>query len=310
MKIRKLNIILTSVVIFCLSCLTAFAEGPVNTDKPVEIEVNCFFEDIEMRNMYLELYKVADADSYGNLRVTENFSEYGDILSISSREEILQMADELNRYVISNNIKPSDRGNTDSKGNLVFPVNADKLTAGLYLVSDGHHIQGDYIYESKPFIVYLPLFTNGESIYSVKLSPKYSRTPVDDVYTKITVVKVWKDKGYENIRPDEITVKLYNGKTVHDTVVLSDANDWRHTWRYLDKTGDWSVAETANGDYTTKIEKDGTAYIITNTYKNPPKDPELPDTGQNWMPSMVLFAAGLVLVIAGIVCRQTGGYEE
>lgn len=324
MKNKRIVTLFTAAISVCLFSLTAFAAGLVDIHKPVKIETTSVFDSVPMNNMHYELYKVADMDTNGYFSATPDFSAFASQLDLYSHEQILQLADAINAHVLKNSVPAFDSGYTDANGRLVFPASVQSMTAGLYLVADGHHIQDDILYETKPFLVYLPYFIGNTGYYSIQLSPKYSSVPVDDVYIQINVVKIWKDDGHENNRPKEITVTLYNGKTAYDTVNLGNSNSWRHTWKNLDKAGDWTVVENAVDGYTSKVQNDGTTYIVTNTYIQPQntpiplntptpptsQTPQLPVTGQNWMPVMALFAAGLVLVIVGIIRRRTGDYEE
>ena len=67
--------------------------------------------------------------------------------------------------------------------------------------------------------------------------------------------------------------------------------------------------------YTTQIAREGLTFVVTNTGTGPastppPKTPmpdRLPQTGQLWWPVPLLLAAGLVLVIAGLLRRRRSG---
>ena len=93
-----------------------------------------------------------------------------------------------------------------------------------------------------------------------------------------TVIKVWEDgNDADEIRPKEITVKLYkleNGQEVDiDTQVLSSSNNWTYTWSELDQksNGEDIVYEIKEIDtvqgYTTTYDYSNTDTItITNTH--------------------------------------------
>lgn len=108
----------------------------------------------------------------------------------------------------------------------------------------------------------------------------------------LTVNKVWSDNGKN--RPTSVSVALYNGGTLVETVTLSDDNNWAHTWRDLDGMGKWSVKEinVPKGYKATYKISDGVT-TITNTAS-------LIQTGQlNW-PIPVLSGMGLILLVLGI----------
>ena len=57
--------------------------------------------------------------------------------------------------------------------------------------------------------------------------------------------------------------------------------------------------------------------MLTNTHKDytpgatpPPSGGKLPQTGQLWWPVPVLTAAGMLLIVVGLVRRREADYEE
>ena len=120
----------------------------------------------------------------------------------------------------------------------------------------------------------------------------------------LTVKKVWSDNGKN--RPSSVTVALYNGDTVVDTVTLSAGNSWTYTWQELDGLGDWSVKEIniPTGYKATYRTKDGVTTITNRA--------SLIQTGQlNW-PIPVLGGLGLLLVLLGLilVARERKGDRD
>jgi len=56
------------------------------------------------------------------------------------------------------------------------------------------------------------------------------------ILTSINVTKVWNDSdNQDGIRPDNITVALFKGDELYDKVILSEDNDWKHTFTDLPK---------------------------------------------------------------------------
>ena len=121
--------------------------------------------------------------------------------------------------------------------------------------------------------------------------PPIPPEPID-----ITVTKVWSDEeDRQNIRPDSVTVTLYNGKKAVEKVTLSEKNGWTYTWTDLDGSGDWSVLETGiPKGYTPSYKTKDGVVTITNTAT-------LIQTGQlNW-PIPVFGGLGLLMVVFGIL---------
>lgn len=166
---------------------------------------------------------------------------------------------------------------------------------------------------------------NNTWIYDVTANAKHDSEPVPEEPKTITrkVLKVWKDEGHEKERPKEIEVQLLKDGEVFDTVTLSTSNDWRYTWDELDESFKWTVAEKELEDYTVLVTREGTTFVVTNTYdegtpenpeqpENPdqPGNPTLPQTGQLWWPVPVLVAGGLLLIVIGLLRRRGNTHEK
>ncbi len=132
--------------------------------------------------------------------------------------------------------------------------------------------------------------TEGTAVTIV--NTKEEPAPVDEVPLDLTVRKVWSNDSASQ-RPSSVTVTLYDGGSVYDTVVLSEQNNWTYHWEDPDALGDWQVAETnIPGGYTPSYRVADGVVTITNTHR-------LIQTGQlNW-PILFLGGAGIVLVVFG-----------
>lgn len=121
-----------------------------------------------------------------------------------------------------------------------------------------------------------------------KLPPGPPTTPLD-----INVRKVWSSDDPEK-RPDSVTVTLYNGLVVYDTVRLGAWNNWSCEWSDLSEYGNWQAVETnIPKGYVPSYRVNNGVVTITNTRS-------LIQTGQlNW-PIWVLGGAGLALVALGM----------
>ena len=188
-----------------------------------------------------------------------------------------------------------------------------------------------------------PVISTEENVwnYSVESRVKFEKIPdasadEQDRTVSRKALKVWKDEGHENSRPDSVTVQLLCDGRIHDTAVLSSMNNWRHTWSDLDAGHVWNIVEKNIGEgYYVTIERSGSTFVITNAFEEelieddpprndppedeeipgddtpsapPPAGPQLPQTGQLWWPVPVLFAAGLLLIVLGLI-RHRGDYE-
>lgn len=123
--------------------------------------------------------------------------------------------------------------------------------------------------------------------------------PVDPDPEDLTVKKVWSDENDKRgIRPNSVTVTLYNGDKAVDKVTLGAWNNWRYTWHDLDRNGDWSVLETGiPKGYTPSYRTNGDVVTITNTAT-------LIQTGQmNW-PILVLGGLGMLMIFCGVLVMR------
>jgi len=124
--------------------------------------------------------------------------------------------------------------------------------------------------------------------------------PVD-----LTVKKVWSDDNDKrDIRPDSITVTLYNGSTAVEKVSLSAANNWTYSWKDLDGAGDWSVLESGiPKGYVPSYAVSGETLTITNTAV-------LIQTGQLSWPIPVLGSLGALMIFFGVFAMRKKNKNE
>ena len=267
------------------------------------------------------IYHVATVDEYGTLIPTGAFASFNVNIQGENDAAWRTLASTLEGYVLRDNIAPTDSGTTDAQGLLIFPTQQSSLPLGLYMVLGQRLTQNGTIYDPQPFLVHLPVTDQETNTwqYDLAVNPKYESQPEPDDETVIRkVLKVWADDGHEQARPDEITVQLLCDGEVADTITLSAENSWRYTWENLDAAHQWTVVEQELEGYTAEVTQEGVTFIITNTYdedgpgpNTPPSnnEPPLPQTGQLWWPVPLLIAAGLLLLVVGLL-RRRGANDE
>lgn len=136
------------------------------------------------------------------------------------------------------------------------------------------------------------------------------QSPDEDSITR-TVIKRWDDTGYEQKRPDTITVTLLKDGTVYDTRTISCTDSWQYTWSGLPRYNPdgteivWTIQENAVPGYISSIRETGDTFILTNT----PEHQKLPQTGLLWWPVPVLAAAGLLLLILGTLLKRKNDHD-
>ena len=242
-----------------------------------------------------------------------------------------RLANTLGAYVARDKLPELDRATTKEQGQLTFPQEGQILEPGLYLVLGEETSQGNYTYSPEPFLISLPnLNTEDQWEYDVTVVPKYDSKPDgQDEKVDRKVLKVWDDEGWEEHRPEEITVELLRDGEVFDIIKLTEEDGWRYTWKGLDGAHKWQVVEKDIPEgYTVSISQENTTFVITNTGSDEflgttdpekPKKPgkpgggggggKLPQTGMLWWPVPALAASGILVFLLGWA-RNSKGKEE
>lgn len=240
------------------------------------------------------LYRAADAAADGQYVPVGAFAGCPVELKAQTAEEWRALAETLAGYAAA--ATADAQGATDAQGILRF----EGLSCGLYLLVGAERNEGLNTWLAEPALVYV----DGNAVV---LEPKVEDAAGEKV--DLQVIKIWKDDGNESRRPQEITVQLYRGQELADTVALGVANNWRHTWTGL-TAGDWRVVETTVTDgYTVRVSHEGCEYVITNSYSAPGTSSsanKLPQTGLLWWPVSLLAISGMVLFLLGWIRYRRG----
>ena len=269
----KMNEKTISKKIICLICLvlivlvfpvSAFAMTNVNTTQSSSLTVECKCDCSLLSGVVFGIYRVADMDEAGRFILSSDFEDYPISLKQDTASGWRALAETLAQYVNRDNVPSLNHGSTGADGKVTF---AD-LKVGLYLVCGYRYINGDFTYNPEPFLISLPNLNESDTwIYDVKVNCKGEGYYDSPETTSIKVLKVWKNDEDTQSRPEQIEIQLLKNGKVLDTVILSAENSWRHTWTELDADFVWSVTEkTVPNDYTLLISKEGSTYVLTNTY--------------------------------------------
>lgn len=310
--------LLSLLLILTLIPVQVQAQGNIDTEKDVNLTISWQDGDTPLTGAQFDLFLIATVDAYGELTPTDTFEQFHVDIEGKNDDAWRELAATLEGYILRDQITPDDSGKTDGQGILTFPCEKKELTQGLYLVRGHRHTQGDHYYDASSFMVMLPTAESETSDweYDMTVSPKFEsgQIPEEPVYVTRKALKVWDDDGYEDERPEEIVVQLLRGDQIYDTVSLSADNNWRYEWTDLDGSYEWTVVEKEIEGYTVEVSRESDTYVITNTYDEPTPTVQekttLPQTGQLWWPVPVLIAAGLLLIVIGLVRRRGGSDEE
>lgn len=261
--------------------VTAFAYTPLDLGKTGSITVSP--ANGKSIGTELTIYQVADVtvdNADQKYVLTEAFADSK--ADLTALEDTGELARKLAAYAAEHKLSGITKS-VDTGGSVTF----DNLELGLYLVIQEVSQPGETIVN--PFLVSVPMQdSRGEWDYDVDASPKAETYELMDV----SVRKVWNDGGRASGRPSAVTVYLYDGAALVDTVTLNSTGGWSHTWKGLKKSGGYTVKEEKLSGYQDSYSQSGNTFTITNT-------PKLAQTGQlNW-PIPLLAGGGVMLFAIG-----------
>ncbi|MBQ8974408.1 MAG: Cna B-type domain-containing protein [Oscillospiraceae bacterium] len=294
------------VLLLCvlLTAQGALAAGGQQNDSPCSVTIRYLNEGEALPEVTFSVYQVAYAADSNEPVITDAFSGYSFDFDPQDTSSWRALANTLEAYVLRDGIQDVSQSSTQDDGSVTF----EGLQRGLYLVSGESKKINSNTYTPEPVLVYLPyLDDDGAVQYDALIEPKKEVVLAGTV--SVSVVKVWNDGQRESGRPSSITAQLLKGGEVYDTVELSRANNWRHTWTELDGDFTWRVTEKEIPQgYTAVVEREDTSYIITNTARaDTPKTPgetKLPQTGMLLAPVFILAAAGCAALLIGVILRK------
>lgn len=295
----------------------------LNTEKKCSLTVVYEDDGTAVSGAPFALYRVADVNEKVDVfTLAGQFAKYTNIdvsNTKNSNSEWLIIAKMLADYATADGLTADKTGNTNTDGKLTF----SELDAGMYLVVGESYVVGKTRYLATPYLLVLPNRSQSDYTlnYDLTSNVKFTKqTVLPDLpshkdTTDRKVLKVWNDNDNSDDRPNEITVHLLCDGEVFDTVTLNEKNHWRHEWNKLsiyNKHGysiRWTVTEEPVEGYTTLISEEGITSVITNTREMPTPaevvpDSTLPQTGLLWWPVLVLFAAGMVILMVGVVVSR------
>lgn len=304
MKNNKKNIFrqagrLTAVVLFCVLLLqqTVFAADAEETGS---IRLN--YSPVD--NVEFSIYRAGEITENWEFVLSGAFQDIPADLNDLDTEEMTALAETLAAYAAADGVVPDFTGATDAEGQVVF----EGLTKGLYLVVGESAIRDGMRYDPIPFLLTVPSKNvDGVWDYQTEADVKYETSVPTKEETEYKVVKCWAGDGSGTSRPVRITVDILKDGALYATQTLSSDNNWSFSWSAEDDGSVWQVVEREiPDDYTVKVERNKTAFILTNTYtEDLPED--VPKTGDAFSPLLlvsILSLSGMVLILIGLMIRS------
>lgn len=301
---RILSAVLCFAAVLSCLCLPAAANTGLDITKTVTLTIK---HKYQLKDVSFSVYRIAELKADGSLKALKPFEEYVQkILATDSKTEWANTANKLDMNTETLSKASGKTGTTDSKGVAVITG----LKPGLYLIGSTRVAQSGKVYVTAASLVTLPQLGDQGWNYDARVNAKADSWPER---MDLKVVKVWRDTCHPERRPKSITIYLMRDGVRYDTVELPRNGKWEYTWKNLDMSHTWTVAEDRPSGYRDPdISYKNGVFTVTNTCNRPGahNHNRLPQTGQLWWPVPVLLAAGLVLVIIGLVRRREDAYED
>lgn len=313
---KRFAILLAALLLLPCFALTAFAYEAVDTGREASLTVYFGDGENDFSGVEFRVYRVADISETGEMTLAGDFAAYPVSLEELDSSGWRALAQTVDAYIARDGLLPLREAGTGESGEAVF----EGLPVGLYLITGDSYESGEYTYTPEPFFICLPDWDeeDGQWNYDMSVSCKFDsrQVPPTENTVRRKVMKIWKDDGNEQKRPEEITVQLLRDGTVYDTVTLDESNNWRYEWTDLDEDSRWQVAEYETPeDYTVSVSREGITFVMTNTYQpdtpdtpgtpdtpdtpDTPSSPRLPQTGMLWWPVPLLAFGGILLFLIG-----------
>lgn len=285
--------IICLLAVFCLALPLEAAAQELEPDRSCSLQLDYSLEGVAFADLEIAIYRVAEAFPDGTFTLITPYDSFPvNIHGITSQTEWQTVASTLVAYITAEQVAPAATAITDAQGMAKW----ESLETGLYLVRGVIARNETGTYRFNDFMIYLPTPAgDGSFLYDLQAKPKCSSfTPA----IEYRVVKLWKDLGLEEGRPNSVIVDIYKDGAFYLTVELNESNQWHYVWSDYDGA-QWHVVERDVPEgYQVTITTHETTFTITNHNPSPPPPP--PSTGELFqiLPlAMGLCLSGFVLVL-------------
>lgn len=259
-------------IVFLCFRKNVYAEGPAPFDQKVEFTISYGDDENKIPGAKFSLYKLGEIDENKNLVVKGNFLSYPIDIKNSNVENWNAYADTLKAYILRDKLKEDYSAETDENGECKF-----LMEKGIYFVLGEELIKDRLIYKTNPFFISLPEWSDesGKYLYKVLSQPKFTREEIPKEKIKIQVVKLWRDRGFEEKREKKIEIELMGNGELKAKAYLNEENNWTYSFEDLDPELSYSVIEknVIKDKYFVEIKEEERQFIIVNQYI-PPKTPK------------------------------------
>lgn len=277
-----------AVMLLALS-VPAAATSPVEVDRPSSLALQYSQDGTAFPGLEIRAYRVAEIFPDGTYALWGDFKDYAvNIYGVTSQTEWRQITATLVSYITADQLQHTATATTDENGLATF----SGLQTGMYLILSVT-AEGQQTVVFEDFMISVPnVDANGEYVYDVAAKPKYRVLESDPGQREHRVTKLWKDAGFEESRPESVTVDIYKDGELFTTQSLSAQNDWSYSWTTEESDASvWTAVERdVAADYTVTIVTEGSTILITNAREG--SDPPPDDTGDPILVIAMLMVTG------------------
>lgn len=293
MSIQKIKYLIIICLLFVSNILPVKADI-LDFEKTgtIELTLKESTEQTPIKDLEITIIEIASATSENhNLVFTyhENIENCEvDLSNLSNEDSVYEL-----EKCIKNIELPTQTKLTDTEGKVLF----DELRLGIYLVKQTNELNEYSNIDS--FLVMIPKVEDNTWDYDIKAKPKTDIIRVMD----ITVEKIWNNSSNLETHPDSVTIELYKGQELIDTINLNEENNWTYTWNRIPKSDGYSVKEkNVPIGYTDTYRQENNKFIVTNTKT-------LVQTGINIIAIELLSILGILLILVGLIITKRKKYE-
>ncbi len=273
------RVLITMALLFCLATvLPVCALEAVDPMEDASLTVTYQYENTRFAGLIIDTYRIAQVDEQFTFALDGAFASYPvRLYGIQSQAEWRIIAKTLESYIVADRISPSATEMTDENGVVCF----SGLRPGIYLTRAVTSEKEGVITRFETFLTVIPRPNAGGGFeYDVSAYPKCEQITPDDEEIPYKVVKQWRDGGYTDTRTEQVAIEVYRDGVLFDAVILSDENQWMHTWTGKNDGSVFTVVERdVPADYHVMVTKEQTTFLVTNVYDDPDMPP--PQTGDS-----------------------------
>ena len=285
-----------------LAVSTADAEEPISPERSCTLTISYTCEGIAFENLSVALYHIAAVDAQAQYTLTQEFQSCGvELNGVQTNGEWDAIRSTLEAHILAQGIAPTATALTDQNGQVTF----GELTPGLYLAISGSGTYGGLVCTFRTALVALPGL-DGEGIWQYEVAVAAKPEIVTQDKIEFRLLKLWKDDGNEEKRPENIEVDIFRDGELYETVILSEENNWSYHWTAPADGARWMVVERNIPEgYTATVEEWGAAFTITNTApKDPPGTPQTGDSANIMLAVVLLHLSGAGLIALGLYRKR------